>query len=124
MAARGEIEAHEGVAGVHQGEKDALIGLAAGIGLDIGEAAIEQLAGAFDRQIFRDVDELAPPVIAPARIAFGVFVGHDRALRLEHGAGDDVFRGDEFDSVALAAELEFNGTRNLRIGVREARGKE
>ena len=93
-----EIKAHENVAGLHQSEEHALIGLAAGIGLDVGEAAVEQLARALDRQAFRDVDELAAAVIAPARIAFRVFVGHHRALRLEHGARHDVFRGDELDA--------------------------
>ena len=104
MAARREIEAHEGVARLHQREEHALIGLAAGIRLHIGEAAVEQLAGALDRELLGDVDELAAAIIAPARIALGVFVGHHRALRLEHGARDDVLRGDELDLVALAAE--------------------
>ena len=38
MAARREIEAHERVARLHQREEHALIGLAAGIGLDVREA--------------------------------------------------------------------------------------
>ena len=53
VPACGEIEAHECVAGLHQREEHALIGLAAGIGLDVGEAAVEQLAGALDRELFR-----------------------------------------------------------------------
>ncbi len=103
---------------------DGLVGLAAGIRLHVGEAAVEQLAGALDRQAFGDVDELAAAVIAPAGIAFRVFVGHHRALRLEHGARHDVFRGDEFDPVALTAEFEFDRAGDLRIGVGEAGGKE
>ena len=124
MAAGREIEAHEGVAGLHQRQEDALIGLAAGIRLDIGEAAVEQSAGALDRQLLGDVDELAAAVIAPARIALGIFVGHHRALRLEHGARDDVLRGDQLDLVALATELEFDRAGDLRIGVGERRGEE
>ncbi len=124
VSSRREIEAHERVAGLHQGEEHSLVGLAAGIGLDIGEAAVEQLAGALDRQAFRNVDELAAAVIAPAGIAFGIFVGHHRALRLEHGARHDVFRSDEFDAVALTAELEFDRSGNLGIGAGEVRGKE
>ena len=68
-----------------------------------------------------DVDELAAAVIAPARIALGIFVGHHRALRFEHGAGDDVFGGDQLDFVALAAEFELDGAGDLRIAVGEAR---
>ncbi|KKL16254.1 hypothetical protein LCGC14_2497430, partial [marine sediment metagenome] len=44
-----------------------------------------------------DIDERAAAVIAPSRIALGVFVGQDRALRLENGAADDVLRGDQLE---------------------------
>jgi hypothetical protein len=70
--------------------------------LDIGEAAAEQRLGALDRQLLGDVDELAAAVVAAAGIALGIFVGQDRALRLQHGAGDDVLGGDQLDLVALA----------------------
>ena len=120
MAAGGEVEPHERVARLHQRHEHALIGLAAGIGLDVGEAAGKQLAGALDRQILGDVDELAAAVIAPAGIPFGVFVGHHRALRLEHRLGDDVLRGDQLDLVALAAELQLDRAGDLGIGIRRA----
>ena len=124
VSARGEIETHERVARLHEGHEGALIGLAAGIGLDVGEPAVEQLAGALDRQILRDVDELAATVIAPARIAFCIFVGQHGALRLEHRARHDILRGDQLDPVAQAAEFEFHRPGNFRIGRGERRGKE
>ena len=123
MSAGGEIEAHERVARLHQRQEHALVGLAAGIRLNVGEAAAEQHAGALDRELFGDVDELAAAVVAPARIAFGVFVGHHRALRLEHRAGNDVFRGDQLDLVALAADFQFDRAGDLRIGRRRAARK-
>ena len=43
MAAGGEIEAHEGVAGLHQRQEHRLVGLGAGIRLHVGELAAEQL---------------------------------------------------------------------------------
>ena len=67
MAAGGEIEAHERVAGLHERHEHALVGLAAGIRLHIGEPAVEQPAGALDRQVLGDVDELAAAVVAAAR---------------------------------------------------------
>ena len=124
MAPRRQIEPHECFARLHQREKHALIGLAAGIRLHIGEPAREQPAGALDRQSLRDIDILAAAVIAPAGIPFRVFVGHHRALRLQHGARDDVFGGDQFDLVALAAQLQLDRPRDLRIGGAERRGKE
>ena len=124
VAAGGEVEAHEGVAGLQQRQEHRLVGLAARVRLDVGEAAAEQLLGALDGERLGDVDELAAAVIAPARIALGVFVGQHRALRLEHGAGDDVFRGDELDLVALALELVVDRAGDLRIGLRQGGGEE
>ena len=124
VASRREIEAHERVAGLHERHERALIGLAAGIGLNIGEPAVEQFASALDRQLLRDVDELAAAVIALARIAFRVFVGQHRPLRFENRARHDIFRGDELDVVALTAELEFDRAGDFRIGRSERRGKE
>ena len=89
-------------------------------GLHVGEARAEELAGPLDRQRLGHVDELAAAVVAPARIALGVLVRHHRALRLEHGAADDVLRGDQLDLVALAAELA-RGWRRRSPASRAAR---
>ena len=96
----------------------------AGVGLDVGEAGAEQLLGALDGEGFGDVDELAAAVVALAGIALGILVGHDRALRLEHGAGDDVLGGDQLDLVLLAAELLADGVGDLGIGLGERVGEE
>ena len=88
--------------GLQQRQEHRLVHLAAGVRLDVGEAGAEQLLGALDRERLGDVDEFAAAVIAPARIALGVFVGQHRALRLEHRAADDVLGRDQLDLVALA----------------------
>ena len=124
MAAGGEIEAHEGVAGLQQRQKHRLVHLAAGVRLHVGKAGAEQFLGALDRQRLGDVDPFAAAVIARARIALGVFVGHHRALRFQHRAADDVFRGDQLDLVALAAEFALDGGGDLGIGLLEGGGKE
>ena len=87
------------------------------LGCTLAKPQPNSSAGALDRELLGDIDELAAAVIAPARIAFGIFVGQHRALRLEHGARDDVLRGDQLDLVALAAELELDRAGDLRIGV-------
>ena len=117
MAACGEIEAHECVAGLHQPEEDRLVRLRPGIRLHIGKPTAKQAAGTLDCERFGDVDELASAIIAPSGIALGVFVGHHRALRLENGAGDDILRGDELDLFALAAEFLCDGAGDLGIAV-------
>ena len=100
MAARRQIQAHEGVARIEQRQEHRLVHLAAGIGLDIGEAGAEQLLGALDRQGLDHVHIFAAAVIAFARIAFGIFVGQHRALGFQHRLGDDVLGGDQLDLVA------------------------
>ena len=124
MAARGEIKTHERVARLQQREEHGLVGLAAGIRLHIGELAIEQPGDALDRQRLDDIDKLAAAVIAPARIALGIFVGQDRTLRIEHRLGDDILRSDQLDLVALAAKLLLDRGRDLRIDLGEGRGEE
>ena len=89
--------------------------------LHVGELAAEQLGHALDRQPLGDVDELAAAVIALARQAFGIFVGEHRALRFQHGARDDVLRGDQLDLVALAAEFQLDRLGDLRIDLAQRR---
>jgi hypothetical protein len=55
-------------------------------GCTLAKAHAEQLAGTLDGEVLGNVHVLAAAVIAPARIALGVLVGHHRALRLHHGA--------------------------------------
>ena len=124
MAAGGEIEAHEGIAGLQQRQKHRLVHLAAGVGLHVGKAGAEQFLGALDRQRLGDIDPFAAAVIALARIAFGVFVGHHRALRFQHRAADDVFRRDQLDLVALPAEFAPDRRGDFGIGLGERRGEE
>ena len=117
VTARIEVEPHEGVAGLQQRQENRLVHLAAGVGLNIGEFAVEQLLGAFDRQLLGDIHELAAAIVALAWIALGVFVGHDRPLRLKHGAGNDVFGSDQFDLMPLAAEFVADRAEDVRIDI-------
>ena len=71
--------------------------------LDVGEIGAEQRLRPLDRQTFRDVDELATPVIAAPRVAFGVLVGQHRALCSQHAGTRKIFRADQFDVFFLAA---------------------
>ena len=91
VPARRQVHPQNGIARLQQRLEHALVGLAARIGLHIRESNAKQLASPRNRQIFGHVDIITAAVIALARIAFGVFVGHHRALRFHHGATDDVF---------------------------------
>ena len=124
VAAGREVEAHEGVARLQQRQEDRLVGLGAAMRLDIGEAAAEQLRRPLDRQRLGHVDILAAAIVAAAGIALGVLVGQDRALGLEHRAGDDVLRGDQLDPVLLPAELLADRGGQFRVGLGEGGGEE
>ena len=87
VAAVGELEAHQRVAGLEQRVVDRRVGLRARVRLDVGVLGAEQLLGAVDRQLLGDVDVLAAAVVALAGIPLGVLVGEHRALALEHRAG-------------------------------------
>src|SRR5215831_7212673 len=124
MPASREVQSHKRVAGLHQRHKNFGVGGSAGMRLHIGEAAPEQPCCALDRQPLGNVDELAAAVIAFSRQALGVFIGEHGALRLKHGAADDILRCDQFDIVALAAEFELYRLGNFRIAFAERGGEE
>jgi hypothetical protein len=120
MPAGGQGQAHDGIAGLAEGEHDALVRLGAGMGLHIGEGAVEKLFGAVDGQLLHHVHVFAAGIVAPARIAFRVFVGQHRSLGLEHGAGDDVLRSDQLDLILLPVQLAGDGLGDGRIGLAQA----
>src|SRR3546814_5636526 len=66
----------------------------------------------------------AAAIITLAGIAFGIFVGEDRALGLQHRRGDDVLRRDQFKLVPLAIELRGDSLVHRWIRLAELAAKE
>ena len=124
MAARIEIEAHEGVAGLQQRQEHGLVHLAARVRLNVRELGAEKLFGALDRERLDLVDVLAAAIVTLARITFGVLVGENGAGCFEHGTRDDVLRRDKLDLGLLAHELATDGTEHLGISLGEGLGEE
>ncbi len=124
VAAMVEAHAENRIAGVEQRQIHRGVRLRARMRLNVRVRGAEQFFGSLDRQGFRHVDVFAAAVVALAGIAFRVFVGEHRALRLEHARAGVVFRGDQLDVVFLAFALagdrlrEFwieTGNRHFRI---------
>ena len=113
VAAGVERHAEDRVAGLGQRQHHRAVRLRARMRLDVGEAAAEQLLGPLDRQRLDRVRRRAALIVAPARIAFGIFVGEHRALRLEHRAADDILRRDQLDLVLLRGRAR-RGSRRRR----------
>ena len=88
-------------------------------GCTLAKLRAEQLFGALDRQRLGDVDPFAAAVVTRARIPFRIFVGHHRTLRFQHRPADDVFRRDQLDLMALAAEFALDRGGDFRIGLGE-----
>ena len=87
------------------------------MGLNIGIGAIEQGLGPLNGQGLSDINKFAAAIIAAARIALGIFIGQDRALRLKHGARDNIFRGDQLNLGLLTLQLMRDTGEQLRVGV-------
>ncbi len=124
VAAGGERHAEDSVAGLQEGEEHGAVGLGARVRLHVGEAAAEDLARAVDGQALGAVDLGAAAVVAAAGVAFGVLVGQDRALGVEHGGGDHVLARDQLDAVLLPGELGADGVGELGVGLGEGRVEE
>ena len=115
MPARGQIQAHEGVART-----------AAGPGTPPGSSGCRNWAAhwrSWRRTAAwrarwpgsRRCRRIRSRHNSACRIALGIFVGQDRALGLEHSLGDDIFRGDQLDLVLLAAQLLADGGEDLFV---------
>ena len=105
VAAVGQGQAQDLVAGGDHGGERGGVGLRAGVRLDVGVFGAEQVLDPVDRQLLGDVDVFAAAVVAAARVALGVLVGQDGALGFHDGARGEVLGGDHFQGAALAAEF-------------------
>ena len=69
--------------------------------LNIDIMSAEQLLRSFNGQGFCDINEFTTTVITLAWIAFSIFVGQDRPLRLEDPGAYKVFGCDKLDMLFL-----------------------
>ena len=121
MPTFGQTHSHEGVARFHGGHEDRLVGLRTRVRLNIGCPAMairpEELLETVDGELFSLIDEFAAAVIAPARIALGVFVGKLRALGCHYRRRGVVLAGNEFNMVFLSAVFMLNDGPQIRIDI-------
>ncbi|OEI67447.1 molybdenum cofactor biosynthesis enzyme [Curtobacterium sp. ER1/6] len=119
VAAVGELETEDGVAGGGDGVQDGGVRAGAGVRLHVRVRSAEEGLRAVDGELLGDVDELAAAVVALARVALGVLVRQDGALRLEDGARHEVLGRDHLEGVALATELVLQDRGDLGIDLGE-----
>jgi hypothetical protein len=88
--------------------------------LDVDVVGPEESLRPFDREGFRHVNELAPSIVAPPRVALGILVGQGGASRLHHRGAHKVLRGDELQLGGLAFGLEPDNLGDFGVYVDEA----
>ena len=93
------------------------VGLRAGVRLHVDIVGAEKFLRPVDRQLLGNVHEFTAAVVALARIALRVFVGHRRTLRLQHPGTGVVLRGDEFDVILLALPLAVERALEFRVDI-------
>ena len=112
-----EVHAEDRVARLKHRQIHGHVGLCAGVGLDVGVVGTKQLLRAVDGECFRHVNEFTAAVIPLAGIPLGIFVGHHRADGFEHGATDEIFRGDQFETVFLSPDFVVDGGSDVGVGL-------
>ena len=112
-----QAHAHDGVAGLEEGEEHRLVGAGAAVRLHVGGLGAKQPLDAVDGQLLGHVHVLAAAVVALARVALGVLVGQLRALRGHHRGRGVVFAGDQLDVGLLAGVLGLDGGPQLGVGL-------
>ena len=117
MPAVVEVEPHDHVARIEHGRVGGLIGLRAGVGLHIGVFGVEEFLGAIASQVFHDVGEFAPAVVALAGISFGILVGENAAGRFQYRFRREILAGDQFDLRVLAFGFAVDRIIDFRVNL-------
>jgi hypothetical protein len=121
VAARVEAQAHEGVARLEQRQEDGLVRLAAGVGCTLAKPQPNSCLARSMASCSTSSTIFAAAIIALAGIAFGIFVGEDRALRFEHrretmfsDAISSICSCSRSSSLPIAAATSGHGSRDAR----------
>ncbi len=122
VAAVGQVEAEDGVAGLQHRGIGRGIGLRTGVRLHVGVLGAEELFGAIAGQVLDHVGVLAAAIVAAARIALSILVGEDRACGFEHCFRDEVLAGDHLQAFVLAEGFVINGVGDDGVGLGQGKG--
>ena len=83
--------------------------------LNVDMFAAEDLFGAFARDVFGNINELATAIVTLRRITFGVLVRKHRPHRFEHGFRYEILRSDHLKIVSQTALLVGDGRSDFRV---------
>ena len=115
MTAVSEIHRQNLIARLQCGKINRHIGLRTGMRLNVGMFGAEELLRAIDGQLLNLVHPFATAVPAFVRIAFGVLVRENAALRLHDGGERKVFGSNQLNMRLLAGKLAVDIASEFRI---------
>ena len=115
VTAVAEVEPEKLVARLQAGHEDGHVGLGTRVRLHVGPAGSVHLLETLDGKTLALVNHLAAAVVALARIAFGIFVGENRAHGFQHLVTHKIFTGNQFDAFRLTIPLAADDVKNLRV---------
>ena len=115
MPAMRQVQPQNRVARLQDRRVGLHVGLRSGMRLHVGMLRAEELLRPVARQVLDDIGKLAAAVVTLAGISLGILVREHRARSFEHGFADEVFRGNQFQALVLAASFVVDGGGNLRI---------
>ena len=116
VTAMGQIEPHDRVARLQQGQENREVGLGTAVGLHIGPSGTKQLLGPLDGQLFNGINVFTTAVVPLAGQTLGVLVGENGTLGLHHRTGRKVLRCDQLEVGFLT--LPFLVDERSDIGIR------
>ena len=119
VAAVGEVETEDSVAGLQDRGIGGSVGLGAGVRLNVDVVATEDLLGAIPGEVLNDVGVLTAAIVATAGVAFGIFVGEDGTGRLENCFRDKVLAGDHLEALVLAEGFVVKSGGDVGVGLGE-----
>ncbi len=83
--------------------------------LDVGVFGAKEFLGAIDGQLLDFVGVFAASVVALPGVAFGVFVGKNPSHGFEDCFGNEILRGDEFETRGLTPGFVAEEAGDLRV---------
>jgi hypothetical protein len=117
VPAMAQVEPHEGIARIKNGQEYRHVGLCPGVGLHVGILGTIELAKSVYGQVFHFINHLTAPVVAMSRVAFCILVGQAGTHGFHHLHADKVFRGDQFNAPLLPLLFVFDKLKQVNISI-------
>ena len=115
VSAVAEVHSKDLVIGFEKCGINSTVRLRSGMGLHIGELAVEKFTGSVDRELLYHICIFTSAVVSFVGVALCIFVRKDRSHRFHNRRNGEVFRCDHLEMVRLSFSFIFNRLEYLRV---------